>query len=403
MKKDQAGNYHVTFEGKEFLITLRPLKSGRRVWYLRFEKGRKSFLRSLDTSVLATAEANAMPKIKAIVRGDKESDERLKLKSDVATLGEIFACYEKAPLDERGRDNNVNSLKNLLRTALGVKNPEAQKATVLTADLVHKFAEAREALIGSEFKRYEKSTPRVLTAYSVRTSTRAFVVHARALFARDRMPLYRDLKLPDLSGFKNAPVKAPDRRKPRALDAGVIEAINQAAPALAKSDPGAYVAHLLFKFLGMRNAEIRAARWDWLERNPGDTQMAILDRPEEGFAAKGNEGRVPVAADVLAELQRFKDQGTDGFIVPGANKTERADAVDRRHSQWVGQWIKDRSKTSYELRRYAGSMILDNGGTIEDVRDFLRHAEIKTTLDWYAYRLRKLKPLTMAQFAPKEK
>jgi hypothetical protein len=78
---------------------------------------------------------------------------------------------------------------------------------------------------------------------------------------------------------------------------------------------------------------------------------------------------------------------TDGYLVPGRTHTERHHAVYRRHSKWVSQWIKGRAKTSYELRRYAGSRLLDMGATIFEVRDFLRHRDVQTTQQWYAYRL----------------
>ena len=67
----------------------------------------------------------------------------------------------------------------------------------------------------------------------------------------------------------------------------------------------------------------------------------------------------------------------NGYLVPGQNRTERHQTVYRRHSKWVSQWIKDRSKTSYELRRYAGSRLLDMGATIFEVRDFFATATSK--------------------------
>ena len=42
----------------------------------------------------------------------------------------------------------------------------------------------------------------------------------------------------------------PKRSKPRALDTGVIAAINAAAPKLASTDPAVYVAFLMFSRLG---------------------------------------------------------------------------------------------------------------------------------------------------------
>lgn len=72
---------------------------------------------------------------------------------------------------------------------------------------------------------------------------------------------------------------------------------------------------------------------------------------------------------------RLRDSGR--LLGPSAN------AVDRRHSAWIGQWIKDRSKTSYELRRYAGSVVYHATWDILKVRDFLRRTSVETTQQWY--------------------
>ncbi len=67
---------------------------------------------------------------------------------------------------------------------------------------------------------------------------------------------------------------------------------------------------------------------------------------------------VPIAPDVFAEILRFQPICTEDYLVSGRTATERREVVYRRHSKWVGRWIKDRTKTSYELRRYAGSRLL---------------------------------------------
>ena len=167
---------------------------------------------------------------------------------------------------------------------------------------------------------------------------------------------------------------------------------------LARNDPSAYVAHLLFSRLGLRNIEIVNARTHWIN----DGSIGIINRPEEDFFPKGCEGWVPIAPDVLKEVLSFQPLASNGYLVPGANRTERHDAVYRRHSKWVSQWIKDRTKTSYELRRYAGSRLLDLGATIFEVRDFLRHRDVQTTQMWYAYRLqnRQLRTIGMRDLLP---
>jgi hypothetical protein len=64
------------------------------------------------------------------------------------------------------------------------------------------------------------------------------------------MRFYEGLRLPDLTGFRGETVEAPKRSLPRPLDMKALEAMEAAAPALAKDDLGAYVAHLLFLVLG---------------------------------------------------------------------------------------------------------------------------------------------------------
>jgi hypothetical protein len=100
------------------------------------------------------------------------------------------------------------------------------------------------------------------------------------------MRFYDDLTLPELSSFRSERVEMPKRTKPRALDVGVIAAINNAAPKLAESDPAVYVAFLMFSRLGLRNVEIRNARWSWIENG----RIGIIERPAENFYPKGSEG-----------------------------------------------------------------------------------------------------------------
>ena len=58
------------------------------------------------------------------------------------------------------------------------------------------------------------------------------------------------------------------------------------------------------------------------------------------------------------------------------------------------------SQTSYELRRYAGSLVYDATRDILKVRDFLRRASVETTQQWYAYLLEDVPSIGMNDFAP---
>jgi integrase len=323
--------------------------------------------------------------IEPILSGQWETAERLKSRSGHATVGEILQRYEANAADRPGTvRNNMSALRLLIRTVHS-GDPDTQSSSVLTGELIRQFERIRMGAVKNEPERRR-----------TRASIRSYVVQARSIVAPRKMRFYDDLMLPDLSGFRNEKVEMPKRTKPRALDVGVIAAINAAAPKLVETDPAVYVAFLMFSRLGLRNVEIRNARWSWIENG----RIGIIERPAEDFFPKGTEGWVPIASDVLKELMRFRHLSTDDYIIPGRTATERKDAVDRRHSAWVGQWIKNRSKTSYELRRYAGSLVYNATRDILKVRDFLRHASVETTQQWYAYLLEDVPAIGMNDFVP---
>ena len=341
--------------------------------------------RSLRTNMIAAAKARAKLIIEPILNGQWETAEKLKSRSGYATIGDLLERYHAGAGDRANTvRNNSSSLRLIVRTVHGA-DPDRQSSSVLTAEMIRQFERIRMAAAKTEPERHR-----------ARASIRSYVVQARSVVAPRKMRFYEELNLPDLNGFRNERVEMPKRTKPRALNTGVIAAINAAAPKLATSDPAVYVAFLLFSRLGLRNVEIRNARWDWIENG----RIGIIERPEENFYPKGSEGWVPIAADVLKQLMRFRHLSTDGYIVPGRTVTERKEAVDRRHSAWIGRWIKDRSKTSYELRRYAGSLVYNTTRDILKVRDFLRHASVETTQQWYAYLLDDVPSIGMNDFVP---
>ena len=317
--KDARLLFHV--HGRKFLLA--PPRRPGGPYYIRFEPPSTSGVRvgtvhrSLRTNVIGAAKARAKLIIEPILNGQWETAEKLKSRSGYATVGDIIERYlsqaEDRPATIR---NNVGALRLLIRTVRG-GDPDSQSSSILTGDLIRQFDRIKITDAKTETARRR-----------TRASIRSYVVQARSLVAKRKMRFYEDINLPDLDGFRNERVEMPKRSKPRALDTGVIAAINAAAPALAKSDPAVYVAFLLFSRLGLRNVEIRSARWSWIEAG----RIGIIERPEENFYPKGSEGWVPIAPDVLNELMRFRHLSTNDYILPGGTATDRKIAVDRRHS-----------------------------------------------------------------------
>src|SRR5215471_17881122 len=373
--------------------------AGRNDWHVRFappaiDGVRRVIFRSTGTKEIGAAKRIAADIIRSFWIDSGRSAVRLKLRDDNATVGELITKYKQRAAQRPGTlRSNVRSLRMIMRTVHG-GDPDSKSSSALTAKLIREFEKR-------QLERAEKrATPasRACVIQKVRISTASYVRQARAIVALRKMKFYEGLKLPDFTGFRGESVEAPHRSLPRPLDMKALAAMEAAAPALARDDPGAYVAHLLFSRLGLRNIEIVNARTHWVN----DGSIGIINRPEEDFFPKGCEGWVPVAPDVLRQILNFQPLCSSGYLVPGANQTERHHAVYRRHSKWISQWIKDRTKTSYELRRYAGSRLLDMGATIFEVRDFLRHRDVQTTQMWYAYRLqnRQLRTIGMNNLIP---
>jgi integrase len=380
-------------------ITKRTIKNEESEnYYLRVERGGRAFLRSLGTGVKSEAERRAKLLVKAIENEKWADVDKTKIRQNGATIADVLTIYREKATDVKRREASALALLMIVGEAFPGRNAETVRVSELSKLTVREFEEARLQRVGKVFKRYENSTPRVMNEYSVRTTIRSALIKARAVFARDKMRYYEGLALgEDLKGFLTEPVQWPERRRPQAPDEVGLARMLAALPALRAEDPAVYVSWILMARLGMRPIEVRQAREWWVRSFNGMLMMEISQRPDEGFDPKGSSGSVPLAADVWAELQTFAPMRTDGFLVPGATKTDRAHVVERRLSDWVGQFVRGRgTTTSYELRRWAGSLVMDaHNGDVTAARDFLRHADMKTTLEWYAYRLTKVQPLGM--------
>src|SRR5262249_4905456 len=145
-------------------------------------------------------------------------------------------------------------------------------SSVLTGELIRQFERIRMAAAKTEPERHR-----------ARASVRSYVVQARSVVAPRKMRFYEELNLTELNGFRNERVEMQKRTRHGTLKTGVIEAINAAAPKVGKNDPAVYVAFLMFSRLGLRNVEIRNARWHWIENG----RIGIIERPEENFYPKG--------------------------------------------------------------------------------------------------------------------
>src|SRR5438046_1616592 len=282
--KDRKLLFRVRCTTRKFYLHRPP--PGRNDWHVRFtapaiDGGRRIF-RNTGAKEIGPAKRIAAKIIESFWADAGRGADRLKLRNDNVKIGELIARYERNASQRRATiRSNVRSLRMIVRTVHG-GDPDQKSMAVLTANLIREF-EKRQ--VDSAEKRATPAT-RAVVIQRVRTSTASYVRQARSIVALRKMKFYEGMKLPDLSGFRGETVETPHRSLPRPLDMKALTAMNAAAPTLAKKDPGAYVAHLLFSRLGLRNIEIVNARVHWIS----DGSIGIVDRLEEDFFRKGVKG-----------------------------------------------------------------------------------------------------------------
>jgi integrase len=383
---------------------------------VRFKVRGKEMLRSTGTTIEAAAKQKARQIVEAEINGDFEKSRALKMRSDYSGLEEVARIYLENYGTTRDRAatarSNVYKLAKMLRVVLGLRLDYNRKekrwtsnahANALTAELIEKY----QAKAHKRIKRDKAGFVDRESQYSVLTSTVSEVTHARAVFKRSTRAWYKQLALPDLTGFLNAPMERPKEMLPKRLEQHVIDAINEAAPQLAKENPPLRIVHLLFSRAGMRNKEIALARRGWITKTPElaakgiAARLSVIPRPEEDFEPKGKPRHIPMDPATLAEIEKLWTRSADGdFLVPAEHKTARYDLIYHEHRAWLAQLgVKDYRKVSYELRRLAGSLLYRHTRDIRAVQRFLGHASLTTTEKHYQYDLDETPPIPTTEFA----
>jgi integrase len=258
------------------------------------------------------------------------------------------------------RHANVNCLLIVLRTALGGDNDavRAKPLSVISPSLVAKY---KAKFQGS--------------AYSVRTN----LASARAIFAH---PLdWEGFELPDsiakfaaaTKGMK-APVSTFIRIAPETLEK--MEASSKAIGGATRR------AFLLTRYLGMTPKEVAYCRKGWIEDRGDRHVMVLVERPSEELTLKTGHKRGRVMALptwMVPELMAAED-----FMVTGRTAGTRMKFMERNFNLWVREFLPDRRSAAYELRRQAGSDMLNATGKISVVQHMLGHASPQTTARFYA-------------------
>ena len=184
----------------------------------------------------------------------------------------------------------------LVKTVHG-GDPDSKPTSILKANLIREFEKRQLDRVEKRATRRDSSQCGAEGSYLYGELRETGTSNCRAA----KNEILRRPEVAGSSGISWGKCRTPKRSLPRPLDMEALAAMEAAAPALARDDPGAYVAHLFFSRLGLRNIEIVNARTHWIN----DGSIGIINRPEEDFFPKGCEGWVPIAPDVLKEVLVF--------------------------------------------------------------------------------------------------
>ncbi len=406
-------------------------------WYVKFRHAGRQWPMSLETTDWKTGRSRAVSEYERMKSPLWKIEEELKpaAPKPFVSLGALFKCYEeririKKELDPKTVTGNIRKLRILVREGMGMaketpdEKVDSLLTSVLTRALVRTFQdERRRAVLNADDVVRGRAN---LTMDSL-------LAQARSLFTGEAMECYHEAKLhlPDLTEFKGVKKRKgyhavryqpiPDETIGE-MEKGILE--------LRESRPSVYLGYKLMLRLGMRNSEAIAATPAWIEKGSGVVMespgradgkalpavpvlkemyfMAIICRPD--FTPKNKlDRRVPIPPDVLADV-RFVLGLKDGeklsaakpeYLIQGATQTDREDVIDRELNNWVTQFIPDRIKKSYELRKHFGAIVANTQG-IYKAQEYLGHASVTTTEKHYSHWLktRNSRPMLLEDLLP---
>lgn len=253
---------------------------------------------------------------------------------------------------------NVNRLLRFLRAVLGGTNEQlrAQPLTVVSPENVAKYRHEFEGSV-----------------YSIRGT----LAGARSVFCH---PLeWQGFALPEcIKKFAEATVgmRAPavtfERIAPKTLEA--MDAASK------QRGGGIRRAFILTRYLGLTPKEVANCRRSWIEERDGKFVLVLIER--EGFTMKTGAKRGRALS--LPEWMAKELLAADDYMVDGATPGRRKFFVERLFNAFVREFIPERAAAAYELRKQAGSDMLNATGKISVVQHMLGHTEPSTTARWYA-------------------
>ena len=288
----------------------------------------KRFCRSTGVSNRKQAEVVAAGFLSAQKNDRLDLLESSKLRRTVPSIAQILALYPKVAtcLGPTVR-SNLAEFRRMLRL-LGIA--ESDPVTSLGAGITVKFTNEARARDWSD------------------TGIVSCLRLSRSVFARRLLPAY---------GLQEAPawLKSPNPKAspiqgfkpiPWASWVQIVRGIH------ALDDPAIYRAFLLMARCGLGNNEVVHARGTWLVQN------GIRIEPRDGWRPKSHNRVRTVPMRAIRYKRYFAEfEGKDVLLVPDGLRR-----IARRMNSVIRKALPGRTKSGYELRKLAGSVVATRDG-----------------------------------------
>lgn len=221
------------------------------------------------------------------------------------------------------------------------------------------------------------------TQEAARTAA-SFVRLARGYFSK-RMRRVYPFEVGD--PFAGAMIEKP--RPPRYVSMfDVGELVEAARTELRERDPAAWLAFVLIMSAGLRKAEADALQWSNVDTANARLRIVTTVKNVESFAT------VDISPEVCAELEVARADAGSLYVIPDEPRKRatlrksnapayRAKPVWTRLTRWLRAHGVTAQKPCHTLRKESGSLVNAEHGIFAASR-FLRHADVKTTADFYA-------------------
>ena len=355
---------HISVDGRRYPL----VKNSTGTWRVRSRTASHSIDFGTGTTDLAEA--------KRVAKSHIEEQTTKKKPKGSETVEDATRLYMEMPkrCSPLAAENNVGRLKRMIALTWG-KTLAQVKLSEIGPKLWKEFMAKKQG------GKLDLSTRRVENAAinsAVRQACSIFIPALRPIYAEHKMIVPEDATVVQWLPMIKAPPPTADIDN---MDAGIEE--------LATMAPDMYLCLGLARWAGLRRAEIKACRREWLQEDRGQLFVHLHDRPEEGYLTK--TGAIYRAMVINLDFAKTLLSIPKGMLIVNPSTTDRDGWFEREPQEWLRPYTGKAKKPLHRLRglyaddvkRITEEAILARAAAIKAASQNLGHTSTATTENHY--------------------